>query len=449
MKKIINIFLILSCFLCGCSSQETKTVDEQKEETVELDEQTTLQTPSNCGKLSVDGIHLVNEDGQNVQLKGISTHGIAWYPEYINNDAFQQFRNEWNVNVMRLAMYTHESGGYCTDGNQTSLKQLIKDGVKYATDNDMYVIIDWHVLQDLDPNVYKEQAISFFDEMSNEFKDYNNVLYEICNEPNGGTTWDSIKSYANEIIPVIRNNDPNSVIIVGTPNWSQYVNEAADSPLEYDNILYTLHFYAATHKEDLRNTMTDALEAGLPIIVSEYGICDASGNGSLDLEQANAWVDTMNQYDVSYIAWNLSNKDESSSILSPDCTKTSDFTSEDLSASGSWLYSMLTGVAVEVKEEEKQESNGIQYTCKLKNSWEADGKNYYQYDVTLYSDASVSNWTIEIPMESSFEISDGWNGKYSIDGTNLVISNESYNGDITDSIGDIGFIVTSKVKEES
>lgn len=101
-----------------------------------------------------------------VQLRGISTHGIAWFPAYINEDCFRQLRRDWNVNVVRLAMYTGESGGYCTGGNREQLKELIHKGVTYAVAQDMYVIIDWHILSDGNPQQYLEQSKAFFAEMS-------------------------------------------------------------------------------------------------------------------------------------------------------------------------------------------------------------------------------------------------------------------------------------------
>lgn len=299
--------------------------------------------PSTSGALCVEGTQLTDSSGNAVQLKGISTHGLAWFPEYVNEECFRQLREEWNVNVVRLAMYTAESGGYCTGGNQEELKALVKRGVEYAAEQDMYVIIDWHILSDNNPNTYIEEATAFFSEMSAEYADYNNVLYEICNEPNGGTGWDDIKCYAEKVIEVIRSHDEDGIILVGTPNWSQYVNQAAANPItDYDNIMYTLHFYAATHTDDLRNTMAAAVEDGLPVFVSEYGICDASGNGDIDEYQANQWIKTMDDYGISYVAWNLSNKKESSAIIDNSCSKISGFTESDLSASGKWLYQMLT-----------------------------------------------------------------------------------------------------------
>lgn len=440
--------------------------------------------PSTAGALQVSGTQLSDENGAAVQLKGISTHGLAWFPGYVNEDCFRQFREEWNVNVMRLAMYTAEYGGYCSGGDQNQLKELIHNGVAYATSLDMYVIIDWHILSDNNPNTNKESAKEFFAEMAEKYADYNNVLYEICNEPNGGTSWSDIKSYAEEVIAVIRSYDADGVIIVGTPNWSQFVDQAAADPITgYDNIMYALHFYAATHKESLRNTMTAAIDAGLPIFVTEYGICDASGNGAIDEDQANQWVNTMNAYGVSYVAWNLSNKGETSAMINSGCNKTSGFTESDLSASGKWLYQMLTGENAQISSigqngggsSAGQENNGgsrqndsgqggsagsspaqraavtltngdITYTAELKNSWESEGKAFYQYELTLQNNsaAACDQWEIDVPFSEAVTFVDGWNGDYTVSDKVLHITCKDYNGSIAagSSIKDIGFIVS-------
>lgn len=326
------------------SAESVKQESEENQSTESSEISGSLTVPSVSGKLCVNGTQLTDSKGNAVQLRGISTHGIAWFPDYINEACFKQLRKEWKVNVIRLAMYTEEYGGYCAGGNQEQLKQIIHNGVTYAAAQDMYVIIDWHILSDGNPNRHITEATAFFQEMSKKYANCNHVIYEICNEPNGGTSWEEIKTYAEKIIDVIRSNDKDAVILVGTPNWSQYVDQAARNPItKYDNIMYTLHFYAATHTDSLRNTMTTAIKNGLPIFVSEYGICDASGNGAINEAQANQWIDTMDRYKISYVAWNLSNKAETSAILRSECQKTSDFNESDLSSSGKWLYHMLTG----------------------------------------------------------------------------------------------------------
>ena len=296
------------------------------------------------GALQVKGNRLADQNGNPIQLKGISTHGLSWYPQYVNQDFFTQMRDEWNVEIVRLAMYTAEYNGYCVgdEANKQTLKNVIGEGVNHATNLGMYVIIDWHILSDSNPLQNKEEAKAFFAEMAESYQGYNNVIYEICNEPNSGASWSDIKAYANEVIPVIREKDQDAIILVGTPNWSQFVNEAAADPVTgYDNIMYVLHFYADTHRDDLRNTMMNAYNQGLPIFVSEFGICDASGNGANNIEEANKWIDLMDQNGISYCIWNLSNKDESSAFFKKDCTKSSGFTTEDLSEEALWYIDVL------------------------------------------------------------------------------------------------------------
>lgn len=290
------------------------------------------------GRLSVQGTNLVDSKGEKFQLRGVSTHSIAAFPQYVNKDTFKEMRDVWGINVVRIAMYSNPNDGY-------SIKQheKVKEAVKYASDLGLYVIIDWHILFDNNPNIYKNEAIAFFKEMATEYKDYENVLYEICNEPNGNVTWKrDVKPYAEEVISEIRKIDSKSIIIVGTPTWSQDVDIVADDRIEgQSNIMYTLHFYAATHKDNLRAKLKTAVDKGLPIFVTEFGISDASGNGTIDENEGNKWIDTLNNYNISWVCWNLSNKNETSAILSSSCKKTSGFEEQDFSGEGKWLLKKL------------------------------------------------------------------------------------------------------------
>lgn len=298
---------------------------------------------SAVGALHVEGTHLMNSQNEAVQLKGVSTHGLAWYPQYVNEEAFRTLRDDWGANVVRLAMYTAESGGYCTGGDQEKLKELIDTGVNAATKLGMYVIIDWHILSDSSPLQNQAQAETFFDEMSKKYAQYDNVLYEICNEPQN-SPWDSvIKPYAEDIIPIIRANSPNAIVIVGTNTWSQDVDQVIGDTLSYDNVLYTLHFYAGTHKDNLRSKLTAALNAGVPVFVSECSICDASGNGGIDYDSAQAWLDLLDQNGVSFLAWSLSNKAETSALINSSCDKLSGWSEEDLSETGKWFRKAIQG----------------------------------------------------------------------------------------------------------
>lgn len=329
------------------TEQPTEATEATEEVTTEAVEEAPAvadgETPfGTYGKLSVKGTNLVDKNGKAVQLRGISTHGLAWFPQYVNKDAFKDLRDKWNVNMIRLAMYTAENGGYCTDGNKDNLKKLIDQAVKDTESLGMYVTIDWHILHDLNPKVHQGEAEKFFEEMSKKYADKDHVIYEICNEPNGGTSWSDVKAYAEDIIPIIRKNDKDAIIIVGTPNWSQDVDVASKDPIKgHDNIMYAVHFYAATHKDDIRNKVKTAIAAGLPIFISEFSICDASGNGAIDYDSANTWMELAKEYNLSFCGWSLCNKAETSAMFKSSCSKTSGFTEEDLSESGKWLLDTI------------------------------------------------------------------------------------------------------------
>lgn len=300
----------------------------------------------NHGQLSVKGTDIVDESGSKYQLKGVSTHGITWFPDYVNKDAFQSIRDDWDANLVRLAMYTDtgDSNGYCSGGDKDSIRGLVDAGVTAATELGMYVIIDWHILNDNNPNSHIDEAKEFFDDVSAKYSSNHNVIYEICNEPNGGTSWSDIKSYAEIIIPVIRKNDKNAIIIVGTPNWSQDVDIVSEDPITgYDNIMYAVHFYAVTHKDDLRNKVKTAISNGLPVFVSEFSLCDASGNGGIDYDSSDVWFDLINDNNLSYASWSLCNKDETSALIKPDSTATSTITIDDLSDTGKYVRDKILG----------------------------------------------------------------------------------------------------------
>ena len=290
--------------------------------------------------LKVQGTQLVNSKGKKVQLKGVSTHGLSWFPEYVNQKSFTYMKKKWGINAVRLAMYTSEYNGYCTGdaANRKALEKKIDQGVQSAAKAGLYVIIDWHILNDNNPKIYERESVKFFKKMATKYKKHTNVIYEICNEPNGGTSWNDIKSYAKKVVKAIRSKDRNALILIGTPNWSQDVDIVADSPVKgYKNLMYTLHFYAGTHGEDYRRKAQTALDKGLPLFVSEFGISDASGNGSLNKTEGAKWMKFLKKNKISCLGWSLCNKPESSALIKSSVKKTSNWKSGDLTPWGKWL----------------------------------------------------------------------------------------------------------------
>lgn len=287
------------------------------------------------GWLKLDGTKLCNEKGNPVILHGMSSHGIQWFPEFTSKAAIKT-TSDYGANLFRVAMYT-EGNGYIT--NKDKVKKQVIAAVDNAISLDMYVIIDWHILSDNNPNTYVAEAKIFFKEISEKYKDKPNVIYEICNEPNGGTTWDDIYKYANEVIPVIRKNSPKSIIICGTPTWSQDVDIVSKKKLPYSNVMYSFHFYAGTHKQSYRNKVKTALKAGTPVFVSEWGTCDASGNGGIDLSETKVWLDFLDENGISWANWSLCNKDESASALKPSASSKGGWRDSDFTQAGKYVFS--------------------------------------------------------------------------------------------------------------
>ncbi len=333
MKRILLILLIL---LSTISCDQKINLDDLQSKYNQIVNQNNLVSYN--GQLSVEEANLTNQYHEKIQLKGISSHGIQWFKDYVNYDILKQLRDEWNINVFRIAMYTDE-GGYITD---KTIKNKVIEIVNVAIDLDLYVIIDWHILHDNNPNNHIIEAKQFFQEMSELYYDKPNVIYEICNEPNGNVTWEQdIKPYAETIISEIRQNDDDAIIIVGTSNYSQDVDLVINNKINDQNTMYALHFYAGTHKEELMNKAKKAIDNDIPIFVSEWGTSDASGTGGFYQESSEKWLTFLNENNISWINWSLCDKDESSAILKANTKTQGIYDDNFLSPSGLFIKEQL------------------------------------------------------------------------------------------------------------
>lgn len=286
------------------------------------------------GHLSVKKTNLINENGDIVRLKGMSSHGLMWYPEYINTRSLDTL-SEYGANAIRLAMYTDQNKGYIYNKKQ-SMKNLLQ-GIENVLGADMYAIVDWHTLKDNNPNTYIEEAKEFFDEISTRYKDEPGVIYEIFNEPSGDTSWSDIKEYANIIIPIIRKNSPDAIILVGTPNHCVDIKSAINDPLEYENIMYTYHLYTGTSDGGYKYLLNDALKNDLAVFISEWGLSPEKGSAEIDFKKGREFLDFLDQNNISWINWSLSNKDEPYSFIRYDIDKLSKWNDDELTPVGKFI----------------------------------------------------------------------------------------------------------------
>lgn len=299
--------------------------------------------PSINGKLHVQGTGLYDEAGTQVVLRGASTHGLTWFPQYVNNNLFRQLSREWNTNLIRLAMYSYDY----VNGDREKNLEILRKGVEYAIANDMYVMVDWHILIDNNPNDNLAEAINFFNMMAKEYANIPNVIFEICNEPNGDCTWEDIKEYANIIIPVIRRHSPAALVLIGTPNYDREIQFPAKDPVNFENIMYTFHFYATSHKDEFRAKLREVVGQGTPIFVSESGLCEETGDGKIDFESVKTWYRLLDSLHLNYTIWSLSNKEEEASMIKDDSYATDSLTDKDLTLSGQFAKAIFQGTDID------------------------------------------------------------------------------------------------------
>ena len=290
------------------------------------------------GWLHVDGTRLLNQKNEPVVLNGMSFGWSNFHPRFYTSAATKWLHKDWKCSVVRAALGVEPPHGYLQDSAKS--KELIKTVVNAAIEEGIYVIIDWH-----SHNIKLDEAKTFFKEMATLYSGFPNIIYEIFNEPDY-ETWPEVKAYSTEVIETIRAIDSNNIILVGSPHWDQDVNVAADDPITgYKNIMYTLHFYAATHKHLLRDKADAAIAKGLPLFVSESAGMQATGDGAIDYPEWNAWINWMTAKSISWITWSVSDKDETCSVLFPSASDYGGWKPADLKESGTKTRELLRAKA--------------------------------------------------------------------------------------------------------
>lgn len=287
------------------------------------------------GALHVAGSHIVDASGKPFQLRGMSLFWTQWTTLY-SNETVDQLADDWRAGLVRAALGI-EKDGYLEKPAENEAKVVAV--VDRAIARGLYVIVDWH-----DHHAADNQAAAsdFFARMAKKYGASPNVIFEIWNEPLA-VSWESVKAYAAPVIAAIRGAGATNLILVGTPNWSQDVDAAAASPLEgVTDVAYVLHFYAATHTQWLRDKASAAVKAGLPLFVSEWGTCEASGNGLVSESETKAWLDLLAKHQISWANWALNDKAEACSALTPDAGARGPWTAAALTPSGSLVKAQLT-----------------------------------------------------------------------------------------------------------
>ena len=292
-------------------------------------------------QLAVKGNKIVASNGTPVQLRGMSLFWSQWMGQYYTKEVVQWLKNDWQCTVIRASMAIDEDGGYVF--NPAVEKQKIFTVIDAAIAEGIYVIVDWHSHHAED---YTAEAKSFFSEVAQKYGSTPNIIYEIYNEPLENVSWNLvIKPYHEEVIAAIRQHDPDNIIVCGTSSWSQRVDQVIGNTIADANVAYTLHYYAASHKKELRNIAQQAIDNNIALFVTEYGVTEYTGDGYIDVDEANIWWNFLDTNKISWCNWSIADKNESSAALLPGT-----------GALGSWGLNELTPSGTMIRAEIKKKN---------------------------------------------------------------------------------------------
>ncbi len=288
------------------------------------------------GALRVERNRIVGRSGQPAVLKGMSLFWSQWQGQFYNSNVVHWLRDDWNCSVVRVAVGATQDGVLGNPEKETAKAKAV---IQAAIDRGMYVIVDWHGHT---AHQHQAQAIAFFEDIARTYGKLPNIIYEPWNEPLKDHDWSTvIKPYHEALVARIRAIDPDNLIVLGTQSWSQEVDKAARDPVKGTNLAYTLHFYAGTHRESLRQKARTALANGAAVFVTEWGTGEANGAGKLDEIETRRWWDFMDQNRLSWCNWSITDKNETTAALLPKANPLGRWPTNEISPSGLLVRSEL------------------------------------------------------------------------------------------------------------
>jgi endoglucanase len=270
------------------------------------------RSPVAChGALSVSGGQIVDAHGEPVTLRGMSLFWSQWAPRYYSAETVAWLAQDWQVDVVRAAI--------AAEGNDSARQHFEREFAKAsavidaAVANGLYVVVDWHAHR-----AHPDEAERFLTAIAAKYGHLPNLVYEDWNEPlRDGVEWSrDVKPYHERILGAVRAIDPDNLMIAGSPSWSQDVDAAAQDPLPFANLAYTLHYYAGTHRQELRDK-GDAARAKASPCSSPSSAWSMRRRRPDRARGKRTLVGVGRSHRIGWMAWSIGDRDESSAALRP------------------------------------------------------------------------------------------------------------------------------------
>ena len=269
--------------------------------------------PSNGGALHVTGSKLYDKNNNEVLLHGASIPTILYLDTenptrdgITNLNSLHTLRN-WGANVVRLFAAANNGYSPAFIGNEEAFTIQYKKIIDMAIESDMYIVVNWDGARNNGAS-FTPEAVDFFTRISSAYPNDPHIIYEIWNEPEdvGLNDWDDVHNHADAVIPAIRNNSPNSLVLVGTPGWDYHALYTQGHELNYSNIMYVFHMYMNSMRGSTVERLISQIEAGVPIIVTEWGCMSIERNTRLVYDElAEAFAKAVDKYKISNLLFSF------------------------------------------------------------------------------------------------------------------------------------------------
>lgn len=238
--------------------------------------------------VTVRGNKFIGQDGKELIFRGLCysdpvklVRERQWNERYFNQAA------EWGANIVRFAVHPQNLNMYGWDRTMAILDQ----GVQWAKERGMYVIMDWHSIGNLKTEKYtsgmynttKEETFRFWRTIASRYANEPQVaLYELFNEPTvtaDGTqdmTWTEWKTLQEQIIDTIRTYNPNAICLCAGFNWAYDLTPVANEPIDRKNVAYVSHPYPQKVEEPWEEKWErdfGYVADTYPVVCTEIGFC--------------------------------------------------------------------------------------------------------------------------------------------------------------------------------
>jgi hypothetical protein len=281
------------------------------------------QTVAALPRVRVQGNRFVAADGKVVVFRGVSFSDPDRLEKAGRWDrAYFEAARSWGANVVRFPVHPQ---AWRERGPEAYLR-LVDQGVRWAGELGMYVILDWHSIGDLRTgrfqrdiyNTTRAETDAFWRTVAARYgRDPVVAFYELFNEPTtldsrpDRAAWEAHRKAMEEIIAVIRAQGAAGVPLVAGFDWAYDLTPVRDSPVRAEGVAYVSHPYPQKRPApwpDKWERDWGFVADRYPVVATELGFMQPGERGAHvpvlgDETYGRAVVDYFTRKGVSWTAW--------------------------------------------------------------------------------------------------------------------------------------------------